>query len=609
MMDQAAWLLSQVVAQDAKASASCLGISYILIGAILKVGENAIELISTAITPWVFRLLQGQKPFDAKNLIIFALKILCASAVLGTILYPIGALLLWKFNSVTTQTLLFIILIRIFQYNFVNQINDTAVELSRPQWPRTFAGTRLNILGCGPSAKANEDVISAGSYLLLRMFWSIPVAVPFLLLRNIVDARLGMGISVAILNSLLAAYMIYNQETVTKGVVTESTENEEDEISEGKEAKLTPIWALKGFDLTLAFVSAMISACSEAGMTATLDIIVLESPFTILATIMTMIPVPAAILYGIYIFKRFGDISPNAQISVQEVTADGKLEWKVTKHHKETTDVVPREGQNVSGEDDNEMTFEELKENYKLRLGNWSWIIMLTAVCLGLTSCALTLPVFRGNAAVIAAAFIIAMCYPLVYGFNVSFDAFLMNYARFDSQSALDIIFYQNILRVIGVIPVYIVSMLISTSNSEDLVDLPVGAACPLFVTTTSTNNATNVTNITAIADAAIQAENSLERQQAGIILGISVPIFFTISLLLLIMAKIDPTKKTNSSSGGENESLSLFSRLSIHPNKLRARQSSSKNNDKHKMKPQQEIEMMKENENGWKKGEVSFKL
>ena len=73
------------------------------------------------------------------------------------------AIILWKAEVMTVTTMTLMISVRVLMYNLINQVNDTAVELSRPHWLRTFAGTRLGIFGCCMVADANEDIVSVSA--------------------------------------------------------------------------------------------------------------------------------------------------------------------------------------------------------------------------------------------------------------------------------------------------------------------------------------------------------------------------------------------------------------------------------------------------------------
>ena len=53
---------------------------------------------------------------------------------------------MWEMKSMTLNILILLICLRVFQYNFINQINDTSIDITRPHWIRTFSGVKVTTL-------------------------------------------------------------------------------------------------------------------------------------------------------------------------------------------------------------------------------------------------------------------------------------------------------------------------------------------------------------------------------------------------------------------------------------------------------------------------------
>jgi hypothetical protein len=193
--------------------------SLIMMDMIMTTLESIAELFGTTITPFVYRIMYPNDPIESRQLARFAIRVYAISNLIAFLLYPIISGITWIGCQVSMavsyffflpsslfvelfvettctlcslcflrlllifflsllllffisllllflQTLVSLVALRTLQYSVVNQIGDAAVQMAKPHWLRTFAGTSMQIpgfqlpgVGCYVRTQTTEDTL------------------------------------------------------------------------------------------------------------------------------------------------------------------------------------------------------------------------------------------------------------------------------------------------------------------------------------------------------------------------------------------------------------------------------------------------------------------
>jgi hypothetical protein len=225
VLDYGAVAVGRIMHYDALDMASSLGLHFVLIDIAMTTIEACAEFVGTSITPFVFKLMYPRHSIESRQLARFAVRIYAVSNLLAFLVYPIISGMAWLGCNINATMLILLISFRTLQYSVINQIGDAAVQMAKPHWLRTFAGTSMQIPGfdlggCYIRTGTTEDTLSAHIALIALFFLPLPAALYFFIKDQAVG-RLVMATLVAL--AVVSVSMIFwaNDSVLSCGVQVE----------------------------------------------------------------------------------------------------------------------------------------------------------------------------------------------------------------------------------------------------------------------------------------------------------------------------------------------------------------------------------------------------
>ena len=150
-LDTLAMLVGRAAQFEAATLATDTSAGAVVVSLALGVTETVVELIASASMPTLLRGVQCSSKMTPKATAKFALKAYFVSNIAACLIYPVvfGALAIWgrAGDGVHIGWIIAIAVAHSVQYAFLNQVGDTAVEVSQPHWFKTFDGATLAFPG------------------------------------------------------------------------------------------------------------------------------------------------------------------------------------------------------------------------------------------------------------------------------------------------------------------------------------------------------------------------------------------------------------------------------------------------------------------------------
>jgi hypothetical protein len=225
VLDYGAVAVGKIMHFDALDMANSLGLHFVLIDIAMTTIESCAEFVGTSITPFVFKLMYPHHSIESRQLARFSVRIYAVSNLLAFLVYPIISGIAWLGCNINATMLILLIAFRTLQYSVVNQIGDAAVQMAKPHWLRTFAGTSMQIPGfdlggCYIRTGTTEDTLSAHIALIALFFLPLPTALYFFIKDQAVG-RLVMATLVALAIASVSMIFWAKESVLTCGVQVE----------------------------------------------------------------------------------------------------------------------------------------------------------------------------------------------------------------------------------------------------------------------------------------------------------------------------------------------------------------------------------------------------
>ena len=200
------------------------GVGLVLMDILMTTLESIAELFGTAITPFIYRKIYPNDPIESRQLARFAIRIYAFSNMVAFVLYPILSGYTWIGCNVNLTMLILLASLRTLQYSVFNQVGDAAVQMAKPHWLRTFAGTSMQIpgfdVGVYVRTQTTEDTLSA--HISFIVFVVAPVVGMFYFsVQNKPIPRLMVATIIAFVVMVVSFAFWHKEQVLTCGVQSE----------------------------------------------------------------------------------------------------------------------------------------------------------------------------------------------------------------------------------------------------------------------------------------------------------------------------------------------------------------------------------------------------
>jgi hypothetical protein len=278
----------------------------ILTSLIMTTVEVIIEFMSSSLTPRLFFLFSGDSELRARQLALFALDAYAANAIAGVIVYGIigASILIGVLDN--RAAIAALIIAYNFQYSFLNQCGDQALELSKPHWLKTFDGIKLRFpskVCCAALSTTREATADSLSIFLSlsRLIVASVFAVLFVLLRNNAVLRFSFSISMSMLTVAICLVVRSALRGPQGKPVCDSIINEE--VEDQDTSTYPYIWNLPSLDITLVAFYVCSFSLPDQAFNAIISLLILRLS-TVVAVVVTVIGVIAVVVYFLYQLRK-----------------------------------------------------------------------------------------------------------------------------------------------------------------------------------------------------------------------------------------------------------------------------------------------------------------
>lgn len=428
-IDKVAWAVGKMLHFDAIKLAEESGrnsYEVLVLQLIFEILETAFEFVISTITPFLYKCIHGRKhPLNSRGLANFALKAYFISNLVALICYPILSVYVWNYNHKSTQTLIIAVALRTFQYSILNQMGDTSLKLSKPHWLNTFTGLSFITPGiesnCALQAKCNSDTLSA-HITFVGLMWQPILFIPYLLTYENDQPRIIATTILSGINTLISLLYLCQIDFISAGIDNKRVEEEENSTA------VTPIWKLKGYEISIIMVKVVI--------------------MTVLMQSMSSIKLVVLLTLPTFVNVAFAGSAP--------FFAFAYLYYKVKKQRSEHSHVHSEIGND--------------KNLYQKRLYLWKRLIFMISISIGLSSVFLLQTAYTGTVITLLAVLSLIPGLVSQQMFDIDFDAFLMDYEKENEETVTAMQYYVQVLSVLINGPLLAINILSLSAfgNSDD---------------------------------------------------------------------------------------------------------------------------------------------
>ena len=330
ILDSIAFLVGRIALLEVIWLGGELGYSVVYLTLVLTSIEAAVEFVSSAAVPLLYRFAYGESEISLHRLTLFAVGAYFASACAGIFLYS-GLGVVVEVLGVRTQTVFLLFAVaQIVQYPLMNQLGDQAVEMALPHWLSTFQELVLAVPGvplskrsacCGTrQLRRGEGVRSAVSSIwrknILAYANGDSLAYFVTLLRFIYTAMFGLIYLAVSGNHLLrwvvlvlfAAVSVYATGAMLKGFSIVKAGIEDNRVDQNHAPTPWP-WQMKGSEISLVIFATIIF--SVPGDAVTAAVTVLYGSLGAKVSIMVLVGGILVILFVVRKMSHAGSRSPS----------------------------------------------------------------------------------------------------------------------------------------------------------------------------------------------------------------------------------------------------------------------------------------------------------
>ena len=439
ILDYAAAAVSRIMHLDVLDMAAVIpGMTVVTMDLIMTTLESIAELFGTTITPFMYRLMYPNDPIESRQLARFAVRVYAISNLIAFILYPIISGVTWIGCNITMGTLMALVALRTLQYSVVNQVGDAAVQMAKPHWLRTFAGTSMQIpgfdVGLYVRTQTTEDTLSA--HIAFIVFVIAPViAAIYLGVQDNPIPRLLVATGIAFVVTVLSFIFWYKEQVLTCGVQSEAVElasssgggshslanastlsagtnsstavlDDTDDATDpqtcrlrcskcfgcGGKSGVIPLWSLQPFQISLICLNVVVKVVNEQ-VTNALTAVVLVS---LGGTYRNLYIVGAGVIGVIYLLCKIG--VEHCRMLKRDRSTYARMQQRVPENpenpHRRNDASVASVASDASGSIEASASIEASgnsgkylrQHNFQMRLDRWVFVVCLICVCLAISS-------------------------------------------------------------------------------------------------------------------------------------------------------------------------------------------------------------------------------
>eukprot|EP00656_Telonema_subtile_P000818 TRINITY_DN10384_c0_g1_i1.p1 TRINITY_DN10384_c0_g1~~TRINITY_DN10384_c0_g1_i1.p1 ORF type:complete len:544 (-),score=110.11 TRINITY_DN10384_c0_g1_i1:15-1646(-) len=273
VLDMGCWAVGRAIVYEIILLGEDLGWSKVGLSASLTTVEVMVEVTASYLTPRLHRWVEDKAVLSARSLSHFALKAYLISSLLGLLLYPPFALVLYILDVRTAATLVALAVAHSIQYPAINQVGDQAVEMGMPHWMATFRDTELCFPGSSCCAALQLKVPSSPGTLsvfltLVKFVLAILFSLLYLGARSVSVIRWSFVLTVCLLNFVTALCLHRAGARLTKAVKDRQIDQPSD---------TTPFFELGAVDRSLVVFAVVAFSVPEQAFSAAVAIAVLNS--------------------------------------------------------------------------------------------------------------------------------------------------------------------------------------------------------------------------------------------------------------------------------------------------------------------------------------------
>jgi hypothetical protein len=227
VLDYGAAGVGRIMHMDVLDMAAVLpGVGVVMMDIIMTTLESIAELFGTTMTPFIYHLMYPNDPIESRQLARFAIRVYAFSNMIAFVLYPIISGITWIGCNLTFTMLFLLAALRTLQYSVINQVGDAAVQMAKPHWLRTFAGTSMQIPGfdvggCYVRTQTTEDTLSAHISFIVFVVAPVVGMLYFGVQDNPIP-RLIVATVIAFIVMVLSFVFWYSEAVLTCGVQSEA---------------------------------------------------------------------------------------------------------------------------------------------------------------------------------------------------------------------------------------------------------------------------------------------------------------------------------------------------------------------------------------------------
>lgn len=294
--DMCAWGVGKFLVLEAVLLAEELEWCYLLTSLVLFTVEVCIEFVGSLLMPVIF--VWTERTSDSAYLSKFALKAYWLSNAVGLLLYPFWGLAVHVLGYKSGLMVYVLSGIWSFQYCFLNQVGDQAIQISRPFWMATFRGSMLGFPG-RPYAwlrrPATDDTLPS-FLVLMRVVWASLMAIIYVTVRRLVYIRWGALLVLLTWNILVSGVLLDVSSSISEfnagkwaeessrtndGTVQETSEKEQSRCFAGS---LSLTWSERSWVVFVVLVTGFMLQATDS----LTSILLLELPIFVVGGVIAM---------------------------------------------------------------------------------------------------------------------------------------------------------------------------------------------------------------------------------------------------------------------------------------------------------------------------------
>ena len=282
VLDLISWGAGRTMVYEILWFGDASGVSVVRLSLILTTVEVAVEFLGSYCAPRFYQRF-GERSrqekvhqFTTRGLASFALFVYTVSNAVGAIVYPAVGAAVHLGGHKSRTWLVILICVWAFQYPFLNQVADQAVEMALPHWLPTFRGVTIRLPGprlcCGNlTTRVTSDSLAL-ALNFMKFMLAVVLALAYVAARGQTSLRWAMVLSLCVFNAVCGT-VLYRDRRLLRGVKDKKVEGEDAGVH-GE----TTRWpcSLAGFEHSLIWFAVLAFGVPDQATNAILSLLTLR---------------------------------------------------------------------------------------------------------------------------------------------------------------------------------------------------------------------------------------------------------------------------------------------------------------------------------------------